>query len=120
MANYQVSIDDIRIFAFHGLYPEERILGNWYTLDVLVESESQPNFSDDIANTIDYSQIYLICKQVMAIPVDLLETVAENIAKKIKAELSYVTRLRIGANAFIDQDASNEVITIGQNMVVEI
>ena len=88
MANYQVSIDDIRIFAFHGFYPEERILGNWYTLDVLVESESQPNFSDDIANTIDYSQIYLICKQVMAIPVDLLETVAENIAKKIKAELS--------------------------------
>jgi dihydroneopterin aldolase len=88
MANYQVSIDDIRIFAFHGLYPEERILGNWYTLDVFVESESQPNFSDDIANTIDYSQIYAICKQVMDKPVDLLETVAETIAKKIKADLS--------------------------------
>jgi dihydroneopterin aldolase len=88
MANYQVSIDDIRIFAFHGLYPEERILGNWYTLDVVVESESQPNFSDDIANTIDYSQIYAICKQVMANPVDLLETVAETIAQKIRTELS--------------------------------
>jgi dihydroneopterin aldolase len=87
MANYQVSIDDIRIFAFHGLYPEERILGNWYTLDVLVESESQPNFSDDIANTIDYSQIYAICRQVMAKPVDLLETVAETIAQQIRAEL---------------------------------
>ena len=87
MANYQVSIDDIRIFAFHGLYPEERILGNWYTLDVLVESESQPNFSDDIVNTIDYSQIYAICKLVMANPVDLLETVAETIAQKIRAEL---------------------------------
>lgn len=87
MANYQVSIDDIRLFAFHGLYPEERILGNWYTLDVLVESESQPNFSDDIANTIDYSQIYAICKQVMANPVDLLETVAETIAQQIRAEL---------------------------------
>lgn len=89
MANYQVSIDDIRIFAFHGLYPEERILGNWYTLDVLVESESQPNFSDNIANTIDYSHIYAICKQVMAKPVDLLETVAENIAAKIKADISH-------------------------------
>ncbi len=88
MANYQVSIDDIRIFAFHGLYPEERILGNWYTLDVVVESESQPNFSDDIANTIDYSQIYAICKQVMANPVDLIETVAETIAQKIRTELS--------------------------------
>lgn len=89
MATYQVSIDDIRIFAFHGLYPEERILGNWYILDVLVESESQPNFSDDIVNTIDYSQIYAICKQVMAKPVDLLETVAESIAQKIRAELSH-------------------------------
>ena len=88
MANYQVSIDDIRMFAFHGLYPEERILGNWYTLDVLVESETQPNFSDDIANTIDYSLIFAICKQVMAYPVDLLETVAENIAHKIREELS--------------------------------
>jgi dihydroneopterin aldolase len=88
MANYQVSIEDIRIFAFHGLYPEERILGNWYTLDVIVESETQPNFSDDIANTIDYSQIYAICKLVMANPVDLLETVAEKIAQKIRDEIS--------------------------------
>ncbi|MFZ9143983.1 MAG: dihydroneopterin aldolase [Aquirufa sp.] len=88
MANYQVSIEDIRIFAFHGLYPEERILGNWYTLDVIVESETQPNFSDDIANTIDYSQIYAICKQVMANPVELLETVAEKIAQKIRGEIS--------------------------------
>ncbi|MEN9297432.1 MAG: Dihydroneopterin aldolase [Bacteroidota bacterium] len=88
MANYQVSIEDIRIFAFHGLYPEERILGNWYTLDVIVESETQPNFSDDIANTIDYSQIYAICKQIMAIPVDLLETVAEKIAQKIRDDIS--------------------------------
>lgn len=88
MANYQVSIDDIRIFAFHGLYPEERILGNWYALDVVVESETQPAFSDDIANTIDYSQIYAICKQLMAEPVDLLETVAEAIAQKIKSELT--------------------------------
>jgi len=88
MANYQVSIEDIRIFAFHGLYPEERILGNWYTLDVIVESETQPNFSDDIANTIDYSQIYAICKQVMANPVDLLETVAEKIAQIIRDEIS--------------------------------
>jgi dihydroneopterin aldolase len=87
MANYQVSIEDIRIFAFHGLYPEERILGNWYTLDVIVESETQPNFSDDIANTIDYSQIYVICKQVMANPVDLLETVAEKIAQKIQNDI---------------------------------
>jgi len=88
MASYQVSIDDIRIFAFHGLYPEERILGNWYILDVLVESESKPNFSDDIANTIDYSQVYAVCKEVMAKPVDLLETVAETIAQKIRIELS--------------------------------
>jgi dihydroneopterin aldolase len=88
MANYQVSIDDIRIFAFHGLYPEERILGNWYSVDVVVESFSQPNFSDDIANTIDYSHIFVICKRVMANPVDLLETVAENIAKQIQADLS--------------------------------
>jgi dihydroneopterin aldolase len=88
MANYQVSIDDIRIFAFHGLYPEERILGNWYTLDVLVESETQPNFSDDIANTIDYTQIYALCKLVMSNPVDLLETVAETVALKIRDQLS--------------------------------
>jgi dihydroneopterin aldolase len=55
---------------------------------VVVESESQPNFSDDIANTIDYSLIFAICKQVMGKPVDLLETVAETIAQKIQAELS--------------------------------
>ena len=114
MANYQVSIDDIRLFAFHGLYPEERILGNWYTLGVLVESESQPNFSDDIANTIDYSMIFAICKQVMAKPVDLLETVAETIAQKIRAEL----REEVSVLVQISKDNPPMGISGGRSTVV--
>jgi dihydroneopterin aldolase len=86
MEIYEVHLEDLPFFSFHGLYPEERILGNSYRMSVSVSKQVSQEIKDDISKTMDYGLIYQICAQVMADPVDLLETVCQRIAKKIQIQ----------------------------------
>ena len=86
MEIYEVHLEDLPFFSFHGLFPEERILGNSYRMSVSVSKQVSQEIKDDISKTMDYGMIYQICAQVMADPVDLLETVCQRIAKKIQIQ----------------------------------
>lgn len=80
MRVYQVALEDLRFFSYHGLFPEEKILGNWYTLTVTLSKDVELGFHDQLANTVDYGELYAICKRHMSVPVDLLETICERVA----------------------------------------
>jgi dihydroneopterin aldolase len=95
MQVYQVGLDEVRFYAYHGLFPEERILGNWFVLSVQVSKSSSTIELAHINSTYDYGIIYQICKDVMAVPVDLLETVSINIAEKLKQSFVGLTRYEI-------------------------
>lgn len=95
MQEYRVGLEDVRFFAYHGLFSEERILGNWFVLSVSVSKESSVMSFDKIEQTFDYSQIYTICQEVMAEPVDLLETVAQRIAVRLKLTFKDMSRYEI-------------------------
>lgn len=95
MQEYRVALEDVRFFAYHGLFPEERILGNWFVLSVCVSKEAKSLTFDKLDQTFDYGQIYTICQEVMADPVDLLETVAQRIADRIKKTFNDMSRYEI-------------------------
>jgi dihydroneopterin aldolase len=95
MQEYQVSLEDVRFFAYHGLFPEERILGNWFLLTVRVSKQVNGIQYEQIDETFDYGKIYTICQEVMAEPVDLLETVAQRIANKLKHSFQDMMRFEI-------------------------
>ncbi len=95
MQEYQVALEEVRFFAFHGLFPEERILGNWFVLTVRVAKNRNTISFDQLDQTFDYGVIYGICKEIMAEPVDLLETVADRIAERIKQSFKDVARFEI-------------------------
>jgi dihydroneopterin aldolase len=84
MHTYQVGLEDVRFYAYHGLFPEERILGNWFVVSVQVIKQVDSNSFAQIDQTFDYGLIYGICKEVMTDPVDLLETVAASISNRLK------------------------------------
>jgi dihydroneopterin aldolase len=86
MEIYKVQLEDLRFFSFHGLYPEERILGNSYLLSVSVAKSLSQEIMDDISKTMDYGLIYQICAKVMGEPVDLLETVCQRIAEQVRVQ----------------------------------
>lgn len=84
MRSWQVKIENVKFFSFHGLFTEERILGNEFTLSVSVDRISNEIFSEKLEHSIDYGVLYSICAEIMQKPVDLLETICEQIVEKIQ------------------------------------
>ena len=88
----KIALEGMQFYAFHGFYPEEQVVGNEYMVDVYLDTvvhQIDPSVKlpeDDINTTISYETIYHICKLELKKPVKLIETLAQRILKKIKAQ----------------------------------
>ena len=83
--NFEISLSDLRFYAYHGVFEEERKLGNEFrvSLSVLIPyNEAMEN--DDIASTVSYADLFEIIREEIDRPVKLLETLALRIVKKIR------------------------------------
>jgi dihydroneopterin aldolase len=69
----------------HGARPAERELPSRFRVDVELEADlRQAGASDDLRDTIDYTQAHALVRQVVeGEPVNLLETLAERIASRL-------------------------------------
>lgn len=82
--NGRIALEGLEFHAFHGVYPHERESGNWFEVDVAVDTDfSQAAKTDELDGTVDYEVIYQLVKQEMDKPSKLLETVGENIVDVI-------------------------------------
>lgn len=113
-----IALEGMRFFAHHGLYEEEKILGNDFVVDVYLTAnvinaaiddqlyraetaaakaaDSKKKKRDDsITTTINYETVYLVCEAVMRERYNLLETVAEQIAMDLKHQFKFVQEMKI-------------------------
>lgn len=83
-----ITIKGITAFGLHGVYPLERSNGQEFSVDLTMEVDiRQAAATDDLYYTVDYSQVALeVSKILQGTPVNLLESLAETIARKV---LSY-------------------------------
>jgi 7,8-dihydroneopterin aldolase/epimerase/oxygenase len=80
----EIWLEGIEFKAFHGVYEQERKEGNTFVVDLKVITDfSKSAITDNLADTVDYGALYLIVKQEMEIPSNLLEHVAKRILDKI-------------------------------------
>ena len=79
----KIIFTDIKIFAKHGWYDEERENGHWFSVSVEAEISDRKISTDDLAETFNYELIYQIVINEMKQTQKLLETVAENILKQV-------------------------------------
>ena len=80
----QIFIRRLRLHAHHGVMPQERVVGGEYTVSLCVTTDlSRAMESDDVEDTVDYSQLKSIIVSEMAIPSNLLEHVAGRIASHV-------------------------------------
>jgi len=79
----RISLDKLVFFGYHGLYAEEKKLGNTYIIDVLIDFTPKQSSINHLEQTIDYVQVYALIKKWMAIPTPLLETLVGNMADDI-------------------------------------
>ena len=80
---YKVQLHDLEFFAFHGLYEEERIIGNKFIVNLEVVIDEFSEFKS-ISDTINYVSLFEIITKKMKRPVDLLETLATQIIEEIR------------------------------------
>lgn len=92
----KILLEDIKIFAYHGVLPEESIIGTYYLVNVEIHADIwKATKSDDLNDTISYAEINEIIHGEMKIPSKLLEHVAGRIIEKINSEFPQITYIRI-------------------------
>ena len=87
-----VSIHGIQLHAYVGLYPEEKVAGNIFEIDVDVvvrtdEAEAFP--------FIDYSVIHQIVSDIFTQPGDLLESYVKEIHTSLKETFPDTERIKV-------------------------
>lgn len=92
----RIALEGLEFHAFHGVYPHERESGNWFEVDIAVDTDfSNAAKSDDLSGTINYETLYGIVKAEMGKPSKLLETVAEKIVNDVLQQLKSVTSVEL-------------------------
>ncbi|MBI2867120.1 MAG: dihydroneopterin aldolase [Chloroflexi bacterium] len=98
MTNDRVFLNGMVFYAHHGVWPEEKKLGQRFVVDVEMEGDlRRAGASDNIKDALDYQRAFAIVRQVMEGPSrDLLERLAEEMASRLLRELgAAAVRVRI-------------------------
>lgn len=91
----QIHLKNVHFFSYHGIFEEERILGNHFIINITVEVAVNTLPIKHINQTIDYVSVYNLVAERMAIPTPLLETVASEIVQLILARFSLAIKVSI-------------------------
>ncbi len=92
----RISLEGLEFHAFHGVYPHERESGNWFEVDIAVDTDfTEAARHDELSGTVNYETLYRIVKEEMERPSRLLETVVYNIINDIMRELPAVSKAEV-------------------------
>ena len=95
-----ITVEGIRLYAYHGHLPGEAKLGGHFIVNVWVTADtSEVEKTDDLNDTVDYVKIIEIVKEQMAIRANMIEHPARRIVdailplnkvKKVKVEVEKI------------------------------
>lgn len=92
----KIILEDIKIYAYHGVLQEEAIIGNHYVVNAELHADlEKASLTDNLNDTINYAQVSEIIHQEMAIRSELLEHVIGRIINKIESKFPQITFIRI-------------------------
>ena len=91
-----IKIDSLRIYAFHGVDPQEAIVGAWYTVSVAMKADATAAIlNDNLNGTINYALVTDVIKAQMQIRSALLEHVAGRIAQALFEEIPTLKKVTV-------------------------
>ncbi len=91
-----ITLTRLRFHAYHGVLDQERIVGNDYTVDLCISADlSQAMDSDDVADTINYAEVYQKVKEEMGKNCHLIERVARNIADRLIEDFETIESVEV-------------------------
>lgn len=92
-----IQLHNLEFYAYHGLLPQERVVGGHYRVDV--ELSLTPPLraltEDLIDDTVNYAEVYALIRQQMEQPVNLLEHLAHRITKGLYAQFPQIQAVKL-------------------------
>ncbi|HZG71740.1 MAG TPA: dihydroneopterin aldolase [Chondromyces sp.] len=78
----RIYVNGMEFYGYHGVFPEENKLGQRFRVDVTLElSLRQAGQTDELKYSVNYADIYQVCKEVTeGRKYKLVESIAEEIA----------------------------------------
>lgn len=92
----KIYLRNVRFHAFHGVLPQEGIVGNDYLVNLVLDYDfSSAMKTDDLQGTLNYAEVYQKVREEMAVPCKLLEHVAGRIAHRLFSDFPEIQKLQL-------------------------
>lgn len=92
----KIILDSVRIYAFHGVMPQENKIGAYFTVSAELETDfSQAMATDELEGTVSYADVFDVIKKEMATPSKLLEHVGGRIITNLFRSFPTVTKIKL-------------------------
>jgi len=81
----KIYVKGMEFYGYHGVFPEETILGQRFIVDLTVSVDlKKAGKTDNLNYSVNYGELYQLCKEVAeGEPKKLVEAVAETIASRV-------------------------------------
>ena len=91
-----IHLQGLRIFAYHGVLPQENRVGAMYTINLkLTTNFLEASKTDNLIHTINYAEVYQAVKSEMQEPSKLLEHVIYRISERLFTDFPTISAICI-------------------------
>lgn len=93
----KIEIRDLEIFANHGVFPEENVLGQKFVVSAVMYTDTRPaGLKDDLSSSINYGEVsHMITEFACKHTYKLLEALAENLAEMLLMNLPLLKKVTL-------------------------
>ena len=92
----KIYLRNVRFHAFHGVLPQEGIVGNDYLVNLVLDYDfSSAMQTDELQGTLNYAEVYQKVREEMAVSSKLLEHVAGRIAHRLFSDFPEIQNLQL-------------------------
>lgn len=97
MAIYEIALNNCAFFARHGVYDEEKVLGQRFFVDAFLTVDGGDALkNDEIKGTVDYGKAFLVIKKIiMGERKYLIEALALEVAKALCKKFPMVRQAKV-------------------------
>lgn len=93
---HNILLKNLRIFARHGVMPQETVVGCWYTINLRLTTDfTKAMLSDNLLETVSYADVLQVVNEEMNIPSKLLEHAGGRIVHRLFQQFPSVTNIRL-------------------------
>ena len=91
-----IIIEGIKFYAYHGHYEAEKIIGNYFVVDVHIKTDClKAAVSDNLTDALNYQEVFLLVQAEMQKKSNLLENVANRILNLLFERFPQIKKAKV-------------------------